>query len=86
MNDIRVPDTPTLTDEERQLYANPSSAKYRLFSDGQFYPVTQMFDALGQTVTNPLHAFGVIAFDGKWGMMSCHPGDVEAVREGRPWI
>jgi hypothetical protein len=82
---INVP-VETLTAEEKHLYANPHLAKFRLFSDGEFYPVAVMFDAFGQTVTNPLHAFSCVAFNGKWVMMQCHPGDVEPIREGRPWI
>jgi hypothetical protein len=81
------PSEPVLTDEEKLIFGDPyNHAKFRLFHEGEFYPVGRMLDALGQVTTNPLHAFACVAFSGKWGMMQCHPGDIEPIREGRPWI
>jgi hypothetical protein len=80
------PDNAFLSDDEKQLFSQPHTAKFRLFQNGKFFPVGRMFGADGQIVTNPLHAFGCIAFSEQWAMMSCHPGDIEPIREGRPWI
>jgi len=80
------PEESFLTDEEKQIFGNPQNAKFRLFREGHFYPVGRMFDALGKITMNPLHAFGCIAFADKWGMIQCQPGEIEPVREGRPWI
>jgi hypothetical protein len=75
-----------LSDAEKHVFANPNSAKFRLFHEGDFLPVGRMFGADGQIVTNPLHAFGCIAFAEQWGMVQCRPGDIEPIREGRPWL
>lgn len=80
-------DPETLTAAEKQIFSNPSLSKLRVFSEGEFYPVGRMFGSEGQIVVNPLHAFAVIAYaEGKWTMLGCRPGDVEPVREGRPWL
>jgi hypothetical protein len=78
--------TENLTDEEKRIFGDPSNAKFRVFVGGEFRPVGRMFGADGQLVTNPLHAFGCIAFSGQWAMVPCHPGDIEPIREGRPWL
>jgi hypothetical protein len=82
---INIPDS-HLTEAERHLFAHPDTAKFRLFSEGKFYPVGRMFGMDGQLVVNPLHAFSCVAFNKQWTMMSCRPGDIEPIREGRPWI
>lgn len=84
---IKIPPAETvLTEKERAIFSDPGAAKFRLFYEGNFYPVGRMFGADGQIVVNPLHAFGCIAFTGQWVMMPCKPGDIEPVREGRPWL
>lgn len=85
---IDIPPTEVaLTDEEKLIFGDPyRNAKFRLFHEGEFYMVGRMLDGLGQVTKNPLHAFSCIAFTGQWGMMQCRPGDIEPIREGRPWI
>lgn len=75
-----------LTPAEQELYDNPEMAALRLFHEGEFLPVGRMYGANGQVVTNPLHAFACIAFAEHWTIVSCRPGDIEPVRESRPWL
>ena len=82
---ITLPDS-HLSDAEKHLFANPSTSKFRVFYEGKFFPVGRMFGMDGQLVVNPLHAFSCIAFTGQWAMLSCRPGDIEPIREGRPWL
>jgi hypothetical protein len=80
------PQSGYLSEAEKRLFANPGTAKFRVFYEGKFFPVGRMLGADGQVVVNPLHAFACIAFAGQWTMLSCRPGDIEPIREGRPWI
>ena len=83
---IIIPPDDTATEAEKHIYGHPENAKLRVFYEGKFFPVCRMFGAEGQIVTNPLHAFACIAFTEQWAILSCKPGDIEPIREGRPWL
>ncbi len=80
------PDSSFLSEKEKAVFGSPFTAKLRVFYEGKFLPVGRMFGLDGQIVIEPLHAFACIAFAGQWTMLSCKPGDIEWVREGRPWL
>jgi hypothetical protein len=84
---IIVPPASTLTAEEREEITHPENAKYNVFIDGQLLPVCRMMGMEGQVVTNPLHAFGCVAWDGQaWMGVSCKPGDITPKFKDRPWL
>lgn len=75
-----------LTPEEFEKYNHPETSTHVVFTDGKLLPVGRMFGMEGQIVTNPMHAFGCVAFEGRWKVVSCRPGDISPRREGRPWL
>ena len=74
---IKIPPLDFHMSPEVQARIDPKRATHNILANGKLLPVIKMFGMEGQEVSNPLHAFAVIAFDaGQYLQIKTSPGDL----------